>query len=781
MFCTCIATIAMFYNLFGSPDVLYDEAAYTWAAQQVALGWHLTLDNQPLFVHPPLPFLVQAVWLRLTGYAAAPLASAIHSARLLAATAGTADVLLTGGLAYRLASGATGRRRRLLTAAVTVLAALDPVLSRYDRQNVIEPFALFVSLLVLHAAWHLRHRSALRYVSVTGLLGGLALLTNEITIFLVLVPPLFALLLGDRKFTRRAVAALSIALCFLGVFLAWAAELGLAGQFIFTQTTTLQRFIGLLQLNGLNRPGVSLAASVRESIVTFTGTGYASTYIMLAAGLAALAWCWSRWNSESGTFLTAWLTASYACGGYIVAIGTLNEQFFVYLLPGVIVGSVFLADALITGAWRRRDAIIGRRRAARRAHPRLPSVVGGSAFALVACLSSMSWTANYGGGGDGVVQAVAYVTARLPSCAAVNASGDTQKYEYLTGGLITGRSFAGFSVGPAALADGVHYFLLAPTDAAELNGDMTPALEAWIRANGRELAVFPSQVYDTVQVWYVPLNPFDPVADTVDIPGGVFINTVGSHCGGYAVTGDHYTVYLALGGKSVIGAPLSRPVTISSGESLQLFDGAVVSGVRALPIVEMFAERAARAYLSAGLPPVRWHATGAQRRSWLTDQSITSTYLDGGSYAAAVSRYGEPLGPPAALPGGGMAQAFADIVLEDPGHGQAVHAVPVTAAAVAAGVLHVPTAARAAQADPPLPNPTPIGTAEPDSAEPFVVTLGGVLTAYAAVVATIFWRRQRRGRREIQTEEGSDPGAASFSGAVRTPGGHQREAMRQWP
>jgi hypothetical protein len=31
-FCTCVAAFAMLYNIFGSPDVLYDEAAYTSAA-----------------------------------------------------------------------------------------------------------------------------------------------------------------------------------------------------------------------------------------------------------------------------------------------------------------------------------------------------------------------------------------------------------------------------------------------------------------------------------------------------------------------------------------------------------------------------------------------------------------------------------------------------------------------------------------------------------------------------------------------------------------------------
>jgi hypothetical protein len=209
-FCCCVAGIALLCNLFGSPDILYDEAAYTWAAQQVAQGWHLTLDNQAFFVHPPLMFLLQAGWLRLTGQGSAALPSAIRTARLLAGFAGVVDVLLVASLACRLAAHAEPRRRRLLTGAVALVTALDPVLVRYDRQDVIEPFALCASLLVLHAAWALRSRGAVAYVAVTSLLTGLALLTNQITIFVIVVPLVFALLQRDRLLIRWSAAALGI-------------------------------------------------------------------------------------------------------------------------------------------------------------------------------------------------------------------------------------------------------------------------------------------------------------------------------------------------------------------------------------------------------------------------------------------------------------------------------------------------------------------------------------------------------------------------------------------
>jgi O-antigen/teichoic acid export membrane protein len=745
-FCTCVAAFAMLYNIFGSPDVLYDEAAYTSAAQKVALSWQLTLDNEPMFVHPPLMFLLQAGWLRLLGQASAALPSVIDAARLLSASVGVVDILLIASLVYLLASSASARQRRLVTGVTAVLASLDPVLVRYDRQDVIEPFALCVSMLTLHAAWRLRNRGNLAYVAVTGLLGGMALLTNEITVFLIMVPPIFALLERNKSHIRRCAAAFGVAVVFLLLYPLWSVELGLGGSFASIQTSILRRGIGLEQITGLNVPGVSLFGALRNSVAQ-----YSSSYIVLAVGFAALVWCWSRRNTQSGNFLTAWLTASYAVGVYIVAVGTLNEQFFVYILPASIVGSVLLGDALIAGWNRRATRATGRPRYPGRA-PRLPLLLGSAAGAGLIGLSAVSWVANYPLPSDGVVLLSQYVQNKLPACAAVNASGDVEKYDYLA----SGHNFTFFSIGPAALAEGVHYYILAPNDAIEQNGDMTPALENWITSHGQRLLLFPSQVYKTVQLWYVPVNPYDPDADLVDIVGGVYVNTVGTDCGGFTVTNGFYSAYQALGGKQVVGDPLSR-VTVSASGPEQLFDGAVLadsrSAVRALPIVARLAAAAPAAYRRAGLPPAYAHSAAdtAQRRHWLTNRAITSAYLGGqkdtpASYAAAVRRDGKPLGRPKILPDGEVGQAFSDVVLEAPRKGGSAHAAAVVPTALAAGVLHVSATARGLQPRPPLPDPSPLGPPQPDTVEPFVLTLGAALLAYGGAIAAMA-RRQRRRRR----------------------------------
>jgi hypothetical protein len=268
----------------------------------------------------------------------------------------------------------------------------------------------------------------------------------------------------------------------------------------------------------------------------------------------------------------------------------------------------------------------------------------------------------------------------------------------------------------------------------------------------------------------VPINPYDPTADVTDIAGGLFVNTTGTDCGGYTVTngsaGSFYSAYAAVGGKSVVGDPLSRVTTSGRSGREQFFDGVVLAvrrhagagaTPRALPIVSRLASGAPAAYRRAGLPPVVSGASAAQRRRWLTDPAIALAYLggeqdDAASYAAAVRRYGKPLGPPAVLPGGQVGQAFADTVLEAPEKGGSVHAAAVIPTALAAGVLRLPAAARGPQPPPPLPNPSPDGPAQPTTVLPFVLSLGAALVAYGGVIAALA-RRQRRRRRHVQAVE----------------------------
>lgn len=747
--CAALAAFALLYNVFTSPDTFADEIGYTQAAQNVAVSGHLTWTNVPVFVHPPLFFLLQAGWLMLTGYAhGSQIWGAIQVARLLSAVAGAASVLLVAGLAYRLVPYARLRRRQWLTVLVAVMAALDPVLVRYSRQVAIEPFALAASLLVLHAAWSLRHRG-FAYVWVTGLLTGLALLTNEITVFIVATPVIFACLQRDRALLRRSVAAFAIGAGFMTLWLLWSIELGLGSTFIADQTFTFERLVGLIQDTGYHAPGTSLVGS----LVRYAGQ-YLSSYIVLALGAAALCWLWLRRGSAESRFLTAWLTLSYALGCYIAAVGTFNEEFLVYVIPAAIVAVVLVGEAAVTEYTRTRGRRVPRARARR--------VVGRSTATIVVAgllsASGVAWAVDYSTRQDGVARMDQFLARRLPACSVVNASGDV-KY----GSLLPGWQFSLFSVGPAALADGVHDFLLAPNDAVAMYGNMSPALASWIRSNGREVVSFPSKVYSSVELWQVGPRPYDALADTVDTTNGVFINTTGSRCGGFSVTNSArsglYTTFAAIGGKAVLGPPRSAAFRTRSGTTEQLFDGGVLvappTGLTIpqpamLAVVADLAARAPGLYLAANLPPVVVARSSAVRTAWLTDPGIRRSYLGSSPLSAAsISRgrreFGVPLGPPQRVSDGMVAQPFAGAVLEHAAGSDDVHAADIATLLQDAGVIVVPHAAQELGLPPALPAVAPLGTAQPSTVVPFVWTLAGALAGYAAIVFVLSRRRHRRG------------------------------------
>jgi hypothetical protein len=264
-----------------------------------------------------------------------------------------------------------------------------------------------------------------------------------------------------------------------------------------------------------------------------------------------------------------------------------------------------------------------------------------------------------------------------------------------------------------------------------------------------------------VQLWYVPASPYDPAADIIDIADGVFVNAGGSDCGGYSVTdgatGAFYSGYQALGGKDVVGDPLSRVAGQGGGWHEQFFDGAVLTSaagspeVHPVPVVALMARRFPAAYRLAHLPPVTAgpRATTAERRGWLSNGLIRRAYLGGAAdtlaaYAAAVRRYGVPLGPPKATARAGVSQAFANVVLTMPAPGASVRAAAVTPIALAAGALSLPPAARAPQIPPALPDIPALGPPEPTSVEPFAATLAAALTLFAGATAVVALRQRRR-------------------------------------
>jgi O-antigen/teichoic acid export membrane protein/4-amino-4-deoxy-L-arabinose transferase-like glycosyltransferase len=729
-------------NIVASPDTQYDEVVYTRAAQQVASTGQLTWSTEPVFVHPPLYFLTQAGWLAAVGLDRAPLFDAIHAARLLSATIGAVNAVLLGMLTLAVTSAARPRRRVLLVIAVVAIAATDPVLVRYSRLAIIDPLALLGCLVTLLVSWRARNWTWRRHLFVVGLLTGLTLLTKEISIFLLIVPVLFGVTGRDWRYVRRAAGAIAVGFAFWLAFPLWAVLLGTNGRFWEVKLFTVERLLGLLQVTGWNRPGVSFTAALLRS-----APQYLTSYLLLAAGALALLWLFFRRNTESARYVLVVLLCSYAFAAFTIVQGTLNEQFFMYVLPAAIVGAVLGLDCLISALLSRAEGsrVLGA------AAPLASGVVIGLA-ALSLAVAGGSWRYQYGeGSNNGIERMAGFVESNYPHCAAFNASGDAQKYAY----SLQGRTVTSFGSGPGALAHGIHYFFLNPKDALVGYGRMSPDLATWIRSHGRPLVVFPSRTYQGVQLWEVPSDQYEPSADVERINGGLFVNTVGSRCGGYAVRNDanglFYREYEAMGGKGVVGAPISGSWR-EGDRTVQAFNSAVLEAgqasaghapqVRARPAVAALAKDSPEIYARYQLPPIRYHDTAPPAAkvvlARLDDVRIARAYLGVAPAAAtssdvarALDHVGAPLGPATRMPDGAVRQAFTKVVFERPPTAPDVVRLAPVGRAVAEATHLVPPSASVPQRPPPFPLPAPPRLRT--DVMPFVWSLAALALCYLAL------------------------------------------------
>jgi hypothetical protein len=729
------------------------------ADRNIALAGQYTWSNQPVFVHPPLSFVLQAGWQRLWGLQDGDLESSVRAARELAGLATVAVVVLTVLIVRRLAADAPRRRRAVLTALVVALAATDPIVLRYMRMALIEPFAIALSLLALLLAMVLDGRRTAVFVPVVGALTGLALITKEMSVFLVATPLVYAALARDRRRATRALGALGVGAAVWLVFPAWAATLGLWKDFTDEKLLLFYRLLGLVQTTGWNRPGFSSGSLL--SATARAGRDYGTTYLVLLGGGLALVWLLLHRTAGPSRWLLAWLLTSYGFGVYMVAFGSLNEHLFVYLVPAAVAGVVLVGDAALSGlvAWRRSRRGAGRWDRALLAVP-VALVVVAVAF------SAGGWVRNDALDGDGVFRSAAFVQDTRQPCDVVNGIGDSGKWAP----LLPGREFTDFATGQAAASHGVHLFFVSGKDAEV--GNALPELPAWIVGHGTRLASFASATYGGLELWEVPSDPFDPLADAEPAPGGVFVTTAGSRCGGHLVVdgpaGGFAAGWEDRGGKAVLGPP-STGTWSAEGRTTQLFLGGVLTAgadgapgglgpVTARPVVADLA--ATPGYAAAGLPPVT--APAGLDASALTDPAIAAAYLRSpgtpgvasapgtpATFPQAQTRYGAPIGPPATAPDGSVAQPFAAVVLRHDAGSDVVHAAPIADALLSAGLVG-PTPEAAAPVGPP---PLAAATApdQPSTLTSFGLYLAGVLLAIGVggvVAARVAGRRARtrRGR-----------------------------------
>jgi hypothetical protein len=302
-----------------SYDVTVDEITYLRLAQNVLAGRPLELYGSAFHLHPPLYFVLEAVFLAVV-HPPGDLIAAIYSVRVL----NVVFAALTAAVLFPIARRAGG-----LAAGAIVLAlfALDPFVIKLNSLNYIETSALFW----VSAGYALMLAGEARVspwrATAAGLAFGLGLISKDMTAFVSLLPLALCLVLKRGMPRQSAVIALLVALDVYALYVGIIVVLGQGPAWFMAKTEGVLRLAGMLQETGFNRgTGPSFLESVLARLDAF-----GATYLLIGLGAPAAA-ALARRGRDVDWVLALWAASAYALLAYAIAWGTNEEQFYYFLI-----------------------------------------------------------------------------------------------------------------------------------------------------------------------------------------------------------------------------------------------------------------------------------------------------------------------------------------------------------------------------------------------------------------------------------------------------------------
>lgn len=367
-------------------DLTSDESTY--AIESVAFNrTGLTQWNgAPFFVHPPLFYVTEAALYNVLGIGDGPLFDRLISSNYTAAEPLlAADVPLTGD--SMLTAIAVGRYLNAFYGAVvtvlvfllgtrllnwqlgllaSLLFALDPYVLWRNHFNYLEPLATIFGVLCIYMYYLAQKQSTgntrLRYLGLTGLFFGLAMLSKELAVLYIVAIVMHALLFKRVKFIETLVP-LGVGGAIYSIFPIWAAASGEFGTWLDTKLWILRRAVGLIADSGLGRPGISLVDTLLINLADYWPW-------LLVLGLALplavyFLYLYYRhgFRDPQAELLTACILSMY---GFFIVVrllgGVTNEQYFYLIMPLVALSvgyAIFVAPRVRSWLAARRQSMPG--------------------------------------------------------------------------------------------------------------------------------------------------------------------------------------------------------------------------------------------------------------------------------------------------------------------------------------------------------------------------------------------------------------------------------------
>jgi len=351
-------------HLDHSYNVFLDEMFYLAVSENVANHHQLAIDGVTIYLHPPAYFFVEAGFLKLfrpTG----DIVHRVYAVRYL----NVVFASISASALFLLARRAAGMLAGIIAA---LLFALDPFVNRWNSQAMLETSAVCWVVLgfaiIIPAATASRRRMTLWRAIAGGSAFGLALLTKEMTFFLT-VAPLAALYILRWSFARRDIEWIgAVAAAWYAAYMLVVVAVGDWVHFADQKLSGVERFLGILKPTGFQRGGGSFlrsflgnlpfighhsgAATDKPSLVhaiTSNLSQLGTTYALLVLGFVAMCALFFL-GGAARRAIAVWVASAYAMIAYSIVIGTLEDQFFYFIVVPAILSTASVAAIIVRRA-----------------------------------------------------------------------------------------------------------------------------------------------------------------------------------------------------------------------------------------------------------------------------------------------------------------------------------------------------------------------------------------------------------------------------------------------
>lgn len=351
----------------------------------------------------------------------------------------------------------------ILTAFVLMF---EPYALKYGRIGILESLVILFAVLALYFLSTADPASGLRNYFLGGLFFGLALVSKELSWFLIIVLVLWLLLthfVGKRKLNvLGTVAFVLIGLVAELFYVLWAISIN-ASVFYATELNLVRRALWIIPNTGYSSANnISFSSDFMSTINI-----YLMSYALLVLALVSCVYLLLRDKSRIAIMLSSWVIGAFLFFG---AIGIHNPQFFVYItVPAAVTTGYTLSK--ITFSLRKSRPVL-------------------SVLIMLLLLLPIFYNAGVWVSVDVISkdnafsQSLVWVQKHIPAGAQIYVENSGYSY-LLTNYNITVSSSAVNNV-QAIQALKINYFIFS----SQLNYESTNGLLSYVQTNGTLLASF---------------------------------------------------------------------------------------------------------------------------------------------------------------------------------------------------------------------------------------------------------------------------------------------------